>query len=81
VFERSQRILATELPTVPKPIKATLQVCAPSLCALMLCASTTALFLVESRLEVPGIPSLAGKPIFPSRSIIAEAALVAGLIA
>src|ERR1700687_1844878 len=65
VFERSQRILATELPTVPKPSKATSQVCAPSFCAPTFCVPTTALFLVESSLEVPGIPSLAGKPIFP----------------
>src|SRR3981189_1713853 len=63
VFGRSQRILATELPTVPKPIKATLQFCAPSFCAPpMFCARTpaaptTALFLVESSLGVPGIPS------------------------
>src|SRR4029077_5692063 len=62
VFERSQRSLATELPTVPKPIKATLQFCAPSFCASTFCvptscAPTTALFLAESSLGVPGIPS------------------------
>src|SRR5712691_3752644 len=76
VFERSQRILATELPTVPNPTRATLQFCAPSFLA-----PTAALLLVESRLEEPGIPSLAGKPIFTSRSIIAEAGIAAGAIA
>src|SRR5208337_1981110 len=34
VFERSQRIFATELPTVPKPRRATLQVWAPAPVAL-----------------------------------------------
>src|SRR5437660_5900257 len=52
VFERSQRIFATELPTVPKPIKATLQLWTPSFSA-----PVTALFLAESSLEAPGIPS------------------------
>src|ERR1700741_1993066 len=47
VFDRSQRILATELPTVPKPSSATLQVGAPS----------TARPPVALRFEVSVIPS------------------------
>src|SRR5258708_22992620 len=64
VFARSQRILATELPTVPNPTSATLQFCAPSFCAPAFRATTAALFLVESSSEVLGIPSPAGEPIF-----------------
>src|ERR1019366_4981556 len=48
VLERSQRIFATELPTVPKPSKATLQFCVPS----------AALLPVESSLEVIPTPVL-----------------------
>src|SRR5208337_1069507 len=62
VFERSQRIFATELPTVPKPSRATLQVCAPAFCAPTsfaptFCGSTTARLPVESSLEAPVILS------------------------
>src|SRR5260370_14680325 len=61
VFERSQRILATELPTVPKPSRATLQSCAPSFCASTFCASTTAFLPVESSFDVPVIVLLSPK--------------------
>src|SRR5580693_1677745 len=57
VFGRSQRIFATELPTVPKPIRATLQFCAPA----------TALVAVESRFEEPIIVLLS-----PKRGLVAE---------
>src|ERR1039458_5803403 len=47
-FARSQKIFPTELPTVPKPSKATLQFCVPS----------AALLPVESSLEVIPTPVL-----------------------
>src|SRR5271169_928243 len=50
VFERSQRILATELPTVPKPRRATLQVCGPSLFSPAFLFPTAALLPVALRL-------------------------------
>src|SRR5258707_13207533 len=65
VFERSQRILATELPTVPNPTSATLQFCARSFCAPAFRAATAALFLVESTSDVLGIASPAGGALFP----------------
>src|SRR5208282_829644 len=62
VFDRSQRILAAELPTVPKPTRATLQFCAarflePTFLASTFFAPTTARLPVESSLEVPVIRS------------------------
>ncbi|SPE40175.1 hypothetical protein SBA7_1290008 [Candidatus Sulfotelmatobacter sp. SbA7] len=55
VLERSQRIRATELPTVPKPSRATLQLDAPAFRSLTFRSPTTALLPVESSLEA--IPS------------------------
>src|ERR1035441_2141351 len=58
VLERSQRIFATELPTVPKPSKATLQFCVPS----------AALLPVESSLEVIPTPVLRTASFYYHRS-------------
>src|ERR1700692_1489603 len=56
VFERSQRILATELPTVPKPTRATLQFCARTSLS-----PAVALLPMTSRLERPVIVPLSPK--------------------
>src|SRR5208337_63847 len=56
VFERSQRIFATELPTVPKPRRATLQ-----FCATWFFAPTASLLPVALRLEGPVIVPLSSK--------------------
>src|SRR5580698_37204 len=56
VFERSHRILATELPTVPKPSMATLQILVPAFCELSICElSICELTIRASTALLPGL--------------------------